>query len=147
MRIFYAMSTVYELILCITALVWFPDDGLRRIETCRNIQCDIIIQISKELCSTFCWLRVANLWKQELKVSFCSRVQGHLMPSLLCVCQCSLHLVPPDITFKIASVVLRRVYSIHCFAPCDDFLYDETWTRESLKLSLYGANLNVSPYF
>jgi hypothetical protein len=31
------------------ALVWFHDGGPLRIETCRNVQCDIIIQISKGL--------------------------------------------------------------------------------------------------
>ena len=34
---------------CITALVWFPDGGSWQMETRRDIQCDITVQISKEL--------------------------------------------------------------------------------------------------
>jgi hypothetical protein len=39
---------VANLVLCGIALVWFPDNDPLWIETCSNIQCDIIIYISKE---------------------------------------------------------------------------------------------------
>jgi hypothetical protein len=44
---------------CGIALVWFPDD-LLWIATCRNFQCDIIIQISKEQFCVFYLLSVVN---------------------------------------------------------------------------------------
>jgi hypothetical protein len=47
-------------VLCDTALVWFTDDDPLWIKTWRNIQCDTVIQISKEQYCAFCWLNVAN---------------------------------------------------------------------------------------
>jgi len=45
---------------CGTVLVWFPDEDPLRIETFRNVQCDIIIQISMEQFCAFCLLIVVN---------------------------------------------------------------------------------------
>jgi len=59
---------VTNLVLCGTALVWYPDDPLC-IETCRNIQCDVI-KIAKEQCCAFCWLGVAN-WLSTVRGMNC----------------------------------------------------------------------------
>jgi uncharacterized radical SAM superfamily Fe-S cluster-containing enzyme len=42
------------------ALVWFPDDDHLRIEICRDIQCDITIEIPEEQYYAFCWYSVVN---------------------------------------------------------------------------------------
>jgi len=87
----------------------------------------------------------------ELIYLFFYYVRG--FKDLLCEVSCvfasarSPHFVPPDITFTIASVVLRRVYPIHCFAPCVNFLNYETCLLEALMLPLNVADINVSPYF
>jgi len=36
------------LISCSIALVLFPENGSLRVDTCSNIQCDIVTEISKE---------------------------------------------------------------------------------------------------
>jgi hypothetical protein len=45
---------------CIT-LVRFSDEGPLRTETCRDVKCGIVMQISKEQVCAFCWLNVRNL--------------------------------------------------------------------------------------
>jgi len=50
---------VADMVLCDFALLWSPDDSLLWIETCRNIQCDVI-QISQALYCAVCWLNVAE---------------------------------------------------------------------------------------
>ena len=48
-------TEVGTLVLCIIALVWFPDEDPLRIETCRNVQCDIIyIYIYIYMCVCVC---------------------------------------------------------------------------------------------
>jgi hypothetical protein len=47
--------------LCHIAFVSFPVDGPLRIETCRNVQCDIIIKISKDKFCAFSWFIFVNL--------------------------------------------------------------------------------------
>ena len=47
--------------LCHIDFVSFPDNGPLRIETWRNIQCDITIQISKDKFCAFSWFIVVNL--------------------------------------------------------------------------------------
>jgi hypothetical protein len=42
------------------SFVWFPDDDALGIKTCRNILCDIMIQISKEQYCAFSW---SEYWK------------------------------------------------------------------------------------
>jgi hypothetical protein len=54
------VDKVTNLVLWGIALVWFPDDASLRIEMFRNVQCDIIIQISKENFFVYCWSDVAN---------------------------------------------------------------------------------------
>jgi hypothetical protein len=52
---------VAKLVLCGSiAFVWFPDDDPLQIKTCRDIQCDITICISKEQYYAFCWLSYAK---------------------------------------------------------------------------------------
>lgn len=48
------------LVLCQIALVRFADDGPLRIETCRNVQCDIIKCTFREKVSAYCWFSVVN---------------------------------------------------------------------------------------
>ena len=43
-----------------TTLVLFPDDGHKGVETCRNIQFDIVIEVPKEQVCTFCRLFIVN---------------------------------------------------------------------------------------
>ena len=45
-----------DLFSCSISLVWFPDDGPLRTETCSNTQCDIEIQTSKHQVDAFFFL-------------------------------------------------------------------------------------------
>ena len=49
----------YMVVCCF--LVSLPGVGPLRIETCRNIKCDITIEVSKEQVCAFCWFRFVNL--------------------------------------------------------------------------------------
>ena len=68
---------------CGINLVWFPDDDRLWIETCKNIQCDSIISISKEQYCAFWWLTVANLsirfmqkcWKKKQKLTILAKTR------------------------------------------------------------------------
>lgn len=55
-----------NLVLRCIDLVWFPDDDLLRIETCRDGHFNIITQISKEGFCAFCWFGVVKLsWRMR----------------------------------------------------------------------------------
>jgi hypothetical protein len=51
---------VANLVLCGVTFVWFLDDDSTSIETSRNIQSDMIMQLSKEICCAFWCLSVAK---------------------------------------------------------------------------------------
>jgi hypothetical protein len=53
-------TRVAKLLVSVIALVWFPEDYPLWIQTCKNIRCNIIIQISKQQHCKFYWLRRAN---------------------------------------------------------------------------------------
>jgi len=48
-------------------MVWFHDGGPLHTETCRNVECGVIIQISKEQYYAFCWFSVVNPKSEQYK--------------------------------------------------------------------------------
>jgi hypothetical protein len=69
---------VANLVLCGTVLLWFPYEVPLLLESCRNIQCDIITQISKEECYAFCWLGAVK-WLSTVHGMNCVKLTSQLL--------------------------------------------------------------------